>query len=58
MLKLIIGAVIGIVIYHNFPSEVQSFATKTNEVVHEGAAKAAEMTKPKSDLDRITEKLK
>ena len=58
MTKIIIGVVLGVLIYHYYPSEVVGFAEKTSEIVHEGASKAAEMTKPKTTLDKIEESLK
>ena len=58
MTRLIIGAVLGVLIYHYYPSEVIGFAEKTSEIVHEGASKAAELTKPKTTLEKIEESLK
>ena len=57
-MKLIVGIVLGVLVYHYFPSEVKSVAEKTGEIVHQGAAKAAEMTAPKSEFEKLTEKLK
>ena len=51
MMKIIIGVVLGVLVYHYYPSEVIGFAEKTSEIIHEGASKAAEATKPKSALD-------
>ena len=57
-MKLIIGIVLGVLVYHYFPSEVKGVAEKTGEIVHQGAAKAAEMTAPKSEFEKLTEKFK
>ena len=57
-MKLIIGVVLGVLVYHYFPSEVKGVAEKTGEIVHNGAAKAAELTAPKSEFEKLTEKFK
>jgi hypothetical protein len=43
--KYAIGAIIGILIYHYYPSETRDLAAKAGTIVHEGAVKAAEITK-------------
>ena len=58
MMKIVIGVVLGVLVYHYYPSEVIGFAEKTSEIVHEGASKAAELTKPKTTLEKIEESLK
>jgi hypothetical protein len=58
MTKIIIGVVLGVLVYHYYPSEVVGFAEKTGEIVHEGASKAVELTKPKTTLEKIEESLK
>ena len=50
-MKLVIGIVIGALIYYYFPTQVETAVKKAEEVIHEGASKAAEATKPKSALD-------
>jgi Na+/H+-translocating membrane pyrophosphatase len=57
-MRLVIGIVIGALLYYYFPSEVETAVQKASEVVHEGAAKAAEMTAPKSDLDKLVDTVK
>ena len=44
-MKYVIGVVIGILVYHYYPSETRDLATKAGAIVHEGAVKAAEITK-------------
>jgi hypothetical protein len=44
-MKYVIGAVIGILVYHYYPSETRDLAAKAGAMVHEGAVKAAEITK-------------
>ena len=56
-MKLVIGIVIGALVYYYFPSEVETAVQKVEAVVHEGAAKAAEATKPDSIIDQLKEKL-
>ena len=58
MMKLVIGIVIGALVYYYFPSEVETAVKKVEEVVHEGAAKAAEATKPKTALDEAIDTVK
>jgi ribosomal protein S20 len=58
MIKLVIGIVIGALAYYYFPSEVETAVKKVEEVVHEGAAKAAEATKPKTALDEAIDTVK
>ena len=58
MMKLVIGIVIGALVYYYFPSEVETAVKKVEEVVHESAAKAAEATKPKSELDKLVDNVK
>ena len=50
-MKLVIGFVLGCLAYYYFPAEVETAVSKAGEVIHEGASKAAEATKPKSALD-------
>jgi Na+/H+-translocating membrane pyrophosphatase len=57
-MKLVIGIVIGALLYYYFPSEVETAVQKAGEVVHEGAAKAAEATKPKTALDEAIDTVK
>ena len=57
-MKLVIGIVIGALVYYYFPSEVETAVKKVEEVVHESAAKAAEATKPKSELDKLVDNVK
>jgi Na+/H+-translocating membrane pyrophosphatase len=58
MMKLVIGIVIGALIYYYFPSQVETAVKKAEEVIHEGASKAAEVTKPKSALDNAIDTVK
>jgi ElaB/YqjD/DUF883 family membrane-anchored ribosome-binding protein len=58
MMRLVIGIVIGALVYYYFPSEVETAVKKVEEVVHESAAKAAEATKPKSELDKLVDNVK
>ena len=58
MMKLVIGIVIGALVYYYFPSEVENVVKKAEQVVHEGAAKAAEATKPKTALDEAIDTVK
>lgn len=44
-MKYLIGAIIGILIYHYFPRETQQLATGAGAIIHQGATKAAEITK-------------
>ena len=44
-MKYAIGAIIGILIYHYYPAETRDLAFKAGAIVHEGAVKAAEITK-------------
>ena len=57
-MKLIIGVVLGALAYYYFPSDVENVVSKAGEVVHEGAKKAAEMTAPKSELDKLVDNVK
>ena len=57
-MKLVIGIVIGALIYYYFPTQVETAVQKAEEVIHEGAAKAAEATKPKSELDKFVDNVK
>lgn len=57
-MKLIIGMALGVLVYHYYPTEVQGFAEKTGEIVHQGATKAAEITAPKSEFEKFTENFK
>ena len=57
-MKLVIGIVLGALIYYYFPGEVETAISKAEEVIHEGAAKAAEATKPKSELDKLVDNVK
>jgi len=43
-MKYLFGAVIGIMIYHYWPSEVKIMAAQASALIHEGAKKAAEIT--------------
>ena len=58
MMRLVIGIVIGALVYYYFPSEVETAVKKVEEVVHESAAKAAEATKPKTALDEAIDTVK
>jgi uncharacterized membrane-anchored protein YhcB (DUF1043 family) len=58
MIKLVVGIVIGALIYYYFPSHVEDAVQKVEEVVHESAARAAEATKPKSALDEAIDTVK
>lgn len=44
-MKYVIGTVIGILIYHYFPTETKRLASEAGSIVHQGATKAAELTK-------------
>ena len=44
-MKYIVGFVIGILVYHYYPSETKKLATEAGSIVHQGATKAAELTK-------------
>jgi hypothetical protein len=44
-MKYLIGAIVGILIYHYYPSETRQLASGAGAIVHEGAKKAAEVTK-------------
>ena len=57
-MKLIVGIVIGALLYYYFPSHVETAVQKAGEVIHEGAAKAAEATKPQNDIDKLVESVK
>ena len=56
-MKYIFVFVLGCLTYYYFPSHVEDAVQKVEEVVHEGAAKAAEATKPNSLIDDLKEKL-
>jgi hypothetical protein len=43
-MKYAIGAIIGILIYHYWPHQVQDMASQAGAIVHEGAKKAVEIT--------------
>ncbi len=58
MIKLVIGIVIGALAYYYFPNDVEDVVSKAGEVVHEGAKKAAELTAPKSELDKLVDNVK
>jgi Na+/H+-translocating membrane pyrophosphatase len=58
MIKLVIGIVIGALVYYYFPSEVETAVKKAEQVVHEGAKQAAEATKPQSDLNNLIDAAK
>lgn len=58
MIRLVIGFVLGVLAYHYYPDQIRDAAAKTGEIVHEGAAKAAEITKPQSEIDKFLEKVK
>jgi hypothetical protein len=45
-MKYVVGAVIGIFIYHYWPDKVRDVAEQTGVIVHEGAKKAVEITRP------------
>jgi hypothetical protein len=55
-MHIIIGIIIGLLICYHWPSDVERVAEKANELIHEGARKAAEATAPKSIVDEIKEK--
>ena len=57
-MKLVIGIVIGALIYYYFPTQVETAVKKAEEVVHESATRAAEATKPKSALDDAIDTVK
>ena len=57
-MKLVIGIVIGALVYYYFPGHVETAAKKAEEVIHEGAKKAAEATKPQSALDNAINTVK
>ena len=57
MIKIVFGIVLGALIYHYWPDQVETAVKKVEEVVHEGASKAAEATKPNSLIDDLKEKL-
>ena len=44
-MKYVIGAVIGVLIYHYYPTETKRLATEAGSIVHQGAVKAAELTR-------------
>lgn len=44
-MKYVIGAVIGVLIYHYYPAEVKDIADKAGGIVHNSAVKAAELTR-------------
>ena len=58
MMKLIIGIVIGALIYHYWPDKVEDTVQKVEEVVHEGAKKTAEATKPRTAADELIDSVK
>lgn len=58
MVKVILGIVAGVLLYHYYPDQVRDGAEKTAEIVHKGASVIADQTKPKSTIDTLTEKLK
>lgn len=43
-MKYIVGAIIGVMVYHYWPSEVRGVASQAGAIVHEGAKKAVEIT--------------
>lgn len=45
-MHIIIGVLIGFLIYHYYPSEVQGVTKQANEVVHSTASKVAKATEP------------
>ena len=57
-MHIIIGIIIGILVYHYWPSEVKEVAEDAQEVIHEGAKRAAEATAPKGIVDEIKDKFK
>lgn len=57
MIRLAIGIVIGALAYYYFPAEVETAVSKMGSMVHEGAARAAEATKPESDFEKLIEKV-
>lgn len=44
-MKYIIGIIIGILVYHYYPTETKKLAREAGSIVHQGALKAAEATK-------------
>ena len=58
MMKLVIGIVIGALVYYYWPDQVETAVKKVEQVVHESASKAAEATKPKSALDDAIDTVK
>lgn len=45
-MQWLIGIVIGILVYHYYPSEIASVAETTAGIVHQGASKIADVTEP------------
>jgi hypothetical protein len=58
MIKIVLGIVLGALIYYHWPDQVEDAIQKVEAVVHESAAKAAEATKPQSDIDKLVETVK
>lgn len=58
MMRLVLGIVIGAVVYYYWPGHVETAVKKAEEIIHEGAAKAAEATKPKTSLDEAINTVK
>ena len=44
-MKYIVGIIIGILVYHYYPTETKKLAREAGSIVHQGATKAAELTK-------------
>jgi len=44
-MKIILGIVLGIVIYHYFPGELQGLAEQAGSYIHQGASYVADNTK-------------
>jgi hypothetical protein len=42
----IIGILIGFLIYHYYPTQVEGVTKEVNSAVHKGASKIAEVTEP------------
>ena len=57
MTKIVIGAVLAGLAFHYYPNESHDVTAKAGALVHEGANKLADITQPKSEIDRVIEKI-
>ena len=57
MIKIVVGMVLAGLAFHYFPTESHNITSKAGAIVHEGASKLSDATRPKSEFEQAIEKI-